>query len=186
MADYPASVNARYEFRTHAPLPRLPSESTPSSPTFLLARRPSARWTAPPGRLHPHPWHPPSSSPTSTLRLPSCKTNSRPFFCSVARIYILYIYIMCTYIYIYIFRASTPRRRVFHAAKKAPGGSRGVLGWFCFLDNLWLDCVYVDGWSGGWLHTWVDGGLNNEEGRGVARWHGYAGGCSTLGTGVRW
>lgn len=25
------------------------------------------------------------------------------------------------------------------------------------------------GWSGGWLHTWVDGGLNNEE-EGVARW----------------
>lgn len=23
-------------------------------------------------------------------------------------------------------------------------------------------CVCMGGWSGGWLHTWVDGGLNNE------------------------
>lgn len=161
MADYPASVIARYEFRTHAPLPRLPSESTPSSPTFLLARRPSARWTAPPGRLHPHPWHPPSSSPTSTLRLPSCKTNSRPFFCSVVRIYIFYIYILCVHIYIYTYSAfllrggacSTPRKRRREAAVACSVGSA------FWTTSGWTVCTWtvgqVGGCTRGWMGAWT-------------------------------
>lgn len=160
----------------HTLLPHVPPRPSPLRPVD------GSPWSPSPSSLAPALFIPHFNPPTPLLQ----NKFAAIFLFRGPHIYILYIYIMCTYIYIYIFRVSTPRRRVFHAAKKAPGGSRGVLGWFCFLDNLWLDCVYVDGWSGGWLHTWVDGGLNNEEGRGVARWHGYAGGCSTLGTGVRW
>lgn len=170
MADYPASVNARYEFRTHSPLPRLPWFPTPSSP--FLSRRPSARWTLPlvaftliPGTRPLHPPLQPSDSPLAK--------QIRGHF-SVP--WPAYIYIHMYFIYIiYIFGASTPRRRVFHAAKKAPGGSRGVLGWFCFLDNLWPECVCVQaagqvgGCTRGWMGAWTTRRRGLLGGMGVAR-----------------
>ena len=85
--------------------------------------------------------------------------------------------------HIYTSRASTPRRRVEHAAKKAPGGSSGqrpcyVVGWSAF----WTRSGHVRVWAAGretagegggegeldgWLHTWVA-----REGGGPTRWEG--------------
>lgn len=156
---------------------RIPHTRASSSPPLILHTllpiplpSPLRPVDAPPGRLHPHPWHPPSSSPTSTLRLPSCKTNSRPFFCSVARIY---IYICILYI-LYIYSAlllrggacSTPRKRRPEAAVACSVGSAfwttsGRSMCVCRRLVRWV-VAHVGGWGpeqrggGGCSVAWVD------------------------------
>lgn len=166
MADCPARSTrfARYEFRTHAPLPRLPVFRTPSvsssvrsSPLWLWWTRCSPLVA---DTLIPSPClrlFNPSFPSLSTPGYPSRKTNSRPFFCSVARIY--------------IFRASTPRRRVFHAAKKALGGNSRGGRLVCFLDTLRpRPCVGGwPGWMGGCIRGWLERVAAQQE-EGGARW----------------
>lgn len=70
------------------------------------------------------------------------------------------------YVYIYIYSAlllrrgacSTPRKRRREAAVVCSVGS----AFWTTSGRPVRVCVCMGGWSGGWLHTWVDGGLNNE------------------------